>query len=575
MKANNPIPASFSTSDGDIGTAPNGGRAHQSLIAHTERLVLRTWKVRDGVWCVVGNGLSNQTFVEGPEGLIAIDTGESIEEMTAALEMIRAETKAPVAAVIYSHFHYTSGTKALFDVPDVPIWGHTRIEQNLGQAGTELSAVGARGLIHQFGIALPDEGEDALVNSGLGIGYRNKSHSPFTPGFIPPTHTFDSPTTTTLAGLRVELTPAPSDADDSVTIWFPELGVCVHNIVWPALFNVFAIRGEEYRDPRVLLAGIDHVLGLGAEHLVASHGPPMSGTEPIRKEVTDYRDSIQYLWDQTVRGINKGLTVDELSEFVQLPDRFGRSFLTQQHYGLAEHHVKQIYTGLRGWFDGDESRLLPTPPVEKARRMIEGFGGTEEVRRQAREAVDDLDLRWALELSSWLVHCEEDDDGRADGGTAGDRQLLAFVLREVAQRTTSANVRNWSLTRALELEGRLDMDRHRVHRFSTGIVLNAPLKSLHALRVLLDPIKAAGRHQHLLVELGGVTGGMMLRDGVAIPTDGSGADFSASMDVATWAAIMASKAKLSDQLGSGAVRTDHPDDVAAFFACFDHAGLSA
>ena len=46
------------------------------------------------------------------------------------------------------------------------------------------------------------------------------------------------------------MTPAPSDADDSITIWFPELGVCVNNIVWPALFNIYAIRGEEYRDPQ-------------------------------------------------------------------------------------------------------------------------------------------------------------------------------------------------------------------------------------------------------------------------------------------------------------------------------------
>jgi hypothetical protein len=51
------------------------------------------------------------------------------------------------------------------------------------------------------------------------------------------------------------VTPAPSDADDSVTIWFPELGVAINNLAWPAMFNVFPIRGEEYRDPRVLLTG--------------------------------------------------------------------------------------------------------------------------------------------------------------------------------------------------------------------------------------------------------------------------------------------------------------------------------
>ncbi len=33
----------------------------------------------------MGNGLSDQTFIEGPEGIIAIDTGEPVEEMAAAL----------------------------------------------------------------------------------------------------------------------------------------------------------------------------------------------------------------------------------------------------------------------------------------------------------------------------------------------------------------------------------------------------------------------------------------------------------------------------------------------------------
>jgi isopentenyl diphosphate isomerase/L-lactate dehydrogenase-like FMN-dependent dehydrogenase len=42
-------------------------------------------EVRPGVWCFVGNGLSNQSFIDAPEGIIAIDTGESIEEMNEAI----------------------------------------------------------------------------------------------------------------------------------------------------------------------------------------------------------------------------------------------------------------------------------------------------------------------------------------------------------------------------------------------------------------------------------------------------------------------------------------------------------
>ena len=42
---------------------------------------------------------------------------------------------------------------------------------------------------------------------------------------------------------------------------------------------------------------------------------------------------------------------------------------------------------------------------------------------------------------------------------------LATALRGVAYTTTSANVRNWSLTRALELDGSSNLERFRTHRF--------------------------------------------------------------------------------------------------------------
>jgi alkyl sulfatase BDS1-like metallo-beta-lactamase superfamily hydrolase len=156
--------------------------------------------------------------------------------------------------VIYTHFDYVAGTAAIAGAGDtVPVWGHERIVSNRRRVGVELGPVATRGLIHQFGILLPPDGPDGLVN--VGLDFRRAEHAPFTNGFVAPTDTITEAATSTLAGLRVEVTPAPSDADDSVTIWFPELGVAINNLAWPALFNVFPIRGEEYRDPRVLLTG--------------------------------------------------------------------------------------------------------------------------------------------------------------------------------------------------------------------------------------------------------------------------------------------------------------------------------
>ena len=269
-----------------------GRRADAMHLEHTARFARRFHEVTDGVWCLVGNGLSNQSFVRGPEGLIAIDTGESTQEMDAALAELRRVTDEPVVAVLYTHFHYVGGTAAITaSEPVTAIHGHARLAFNIARTAGEIGPTYSRGLVEQFGTSLGNDGPDGLVGIGLGRTYRNAEHAPHTPGHVPCTHTFDRACSFMVAGLEVHVQPAPSDADDSVTFWFPELGVAVHNLVWPTLFNVFAIRGEEYRDPRVLLAGLDHLRSLGAAHLLATHGPPMSGADEIARRATADRKS--------------------------------------------------------------------------------------------------------------------------------------------------------------------------------------------------------------------------------------------------------------------------------------------
>lgn len=557
---------SFEQAPSSVVTASNGGLAHRDHVAHGDVIRREWYRVRPGVWCMVGNGLSNQTFVEGPEGVIAIDTGESREEMREALAHLRDDTDLPVVAVIYTHFHYVDGTEEVFADAGrtLPVYGHERIVANRRRTASEIGPAYARGLVEQFGVAMPPEGPDAIVNVGLGWSYRNQAHSPFTRGFVAPQHTFtDTPTSLQIAGLRVEVTPTPSDADDSVTLWFPELSTCVHNIVWPVLFNIFAIRGEEYRDPRVLLRGIDHVISLDPEHLVGTHGPPISGAAVVRRRATLSRDAIAFLWDQTVRGINKGWGTDRLAAEVRLPDLYDDDYLTSERYGVAEHHVRQIHNGLRGWFDGDPAKLFPLPPVERAERLIAGFGGRVALAAQVDTALATNDLRWAAELATWLV--------TADGDQA-DCDRLAAVLRAIGQRSPAANIRNWCITRARDLEGATPLDRHRLHRFRRADVQANPLPSLSTLRVMLDPDRAAGVDVHLrLIVAGHGVAGLHVRHGVAVPSTGEGATLELSVDAGDWAALLtggATAARLVES-GTGRVAGGTAAEIDALLRCFD------
>ena len=523
----------------------------------------------EGVWTFVGNGLSNQTFVQGPEGIIAIDTGECVEEMKAALAELRNHTDVPIVAVLYTHFHYVAGTSAI-DSPlgaALPIYGHERIVGNIARAAGEIGPAYARGLVQQFGTTLPLDGADGIVNVGLGLYYRNPAHRPFTPGFLPPTKTLRGGEVLTVAGLRVETEFAPSDADDSLTYWFPDLNVCVQNNIWPAVFNVYAIRGEEYRNPQNMLPGIDHVLTLNPEHLISTHGPPLSGATDIQRRVTKYRDIIQLIWDQTVRLMNRGHTMDEIAHMVELPPGSDEDYFTTQHYGLVEHHVRQVYTGIRGWFDDDPEKLFPVPPKERADKLVTGFGGVEKVRESVGVAITTDDLRWALELASWLWKHSDAQDV--------DRALLARVLRVIAQRTTAANIRNWCLTRARDIEGTENLDRHRIHRLRERQVLGmSAVDSVRLLRVLVVPERAIGLDVHLCLNISGEPVGLHVRNCVAVTTDGSQAAHSLALDKGVWAKILGGSLSIDVALHQQLASVD--GDVArvrAALTVFDVPGL--
>ena len=533
---------SFESNADNTVTTETGQIVHRDLVDHSKRLVRNFYKVGDHIWCLVGNGLSNQTFVDAPEGIIAIDTGESNEEMRTAIAELRIHTKKPIVAVLYTHFHYVAGTQAVLDEsPDtkVEIYGHSKIAYNRVRTATEIAPSYSRGLVEQFAITLPQDGPDGNENVGLGRFYRNPEHKTQTNGFIKPAHTFDKPCTIKVAGLEVEVTPAPSDADDSVTYWFKSLDCAVNNLVWPVLFNVFAIRGEEYRDPRIMLTGIDHLLSLKPTHLVGAHGMPISGSAEILRRVTRYRDSIQFLWDQTVRLTNRGYTSTELGHSIHLPEFFDEDNLTSEFYGVAEHHVRQIRAGLLGWFDGDPANLFPLSRVEHSNRMIAGFGGREVVRQKTNDAIDANDLRWACELSSWLVNSTEVEQS--------DKLLLAKTLRLIAQRTTAANIRNWCLARARHLDGTFDLTRFSQHRLSRKQIVSSPSETAVAiLRVLLVPERASEIDTHICFKfVDRPQTGLHIRNCIACPTDGNGADITIDCSIETWADILAGELLLS------------------------------
>ncbi len=532
---------------------PKGEIADPGLIEHSERFRPKRWTVTDRVHCLVGWGLANCTVIEAPDGLVVVDTGESVEEANDHIAQTRSFTEAPVAAIVYSHFHYVSGTSAWLSGIDhpIPIWAHHKLPGNVAGSTAETGPSWIRRALTQFGVFLPHEGPDAMPNMGIGPFMFNPEHTTRTAGYEPPTDVAtEFPAAVELGGLDAVLHSAPSDADDSLVIHFPDLGVAINNNLWPALFNIYPLRGEPYRDPQILLEGLDLLRDLEPEHLVGVHGPPISGHEEVQRALLDYRDTIQFLWDQTVRAINRGIDPDVLSHEIVLPPRLARSPYARQHYGLVRHHVRQIHGGVLGWWGNDGAELMAHHPAEEARRIVAGFGGRGAMLAQLETALERDDAPWAARLGSWLLRVDPDDDDARRGKAA--------ALRRIGQTTTSANVRAFTLTEARELEGSTDRSALTRPIVSRHQVRTAPAETyLRALRVQIDPDRAADLHRRLVVHLDDAEPmALHVRGGVAAfesPPRGE-ADLLLELDLDAWADLICGKESVGALLDSDRAR---------------------
>ncbi len=551
-----------------IATGPKGEVAHRDLIAHSAVFEPRLHRVTDRVHCAVGFGLANATLIVGPEGAIVVDSGKNVGEAEAhQAQFDTVPGGGGVRAVLYSHSHYIDGTSAYrARNPEVEVWGHEDVDANHRMFSAEAGPRLLLGALRQFGFLLPPEGPDAMPNYGLGpflFGPTADTGS----GYLAPDHTVAGDTEVTIAGVRIALYEHASDSEDTLVIHLPDDDLVINNHVWPSLFNIFTMRGEPYRDPNVHLAGIDRILELDPEHLVGVHGPPVSGRENVRRLLTTYRDSIQFIWDQTVRGMNLGLEPDELVDFVQLPESLRTGDFNGEFYGVVPHHVRQVHSGVAGWFGAECTDLYPLAPAEEAVRIVAGFGGRDTTVAEARKALEADDPSWALQLATWVLRTDDGDDEA--------RAVKVDALRLVAQTTTSSNVRAFCLSQALELEGAIDWSWAKGYRIDEHSVLADPIGAVRVLRVLLDPRAADGVDTAVrfrFTDLDQVVG-LHVRNGVAAfsPTEPPRADLGLELTGTTWAALLTGAVTLHDAVdqGTAGLTAGSLDELASIFSLFD------
>lgn len=446
-------------------------------------------EVAPGLYSAVGYGIANSILLVGQDGLVIVDTMDDRKAGEEVLAEFRKISALPIKAIVYTHSHpdHIFGSAAFAREGSPQIYAHETLKATVERLASETTPIISTRSARMFGNYL--KGED-LINAGIGpfLGYDSESRA----DYIPPTHTFKDRLSLNIAGISLELIHAPGETDDQIYVYLPEKkALLTGDNFYKAFPNLYTIRGTWFRNLKNWYKSLDIVRELGPEFLVPSHGRPLSGKKFIYETVTDYRDAIQFVHDQSLRGINAGLHPDDLVEYVKLPEHLAKSPYLQEIYGKVSWSVRSSFNGNLGWFSGDSGDLHPLPKDKAADLIQRLVGGKEALLKFTRDSFAQGRHQETLQLTGYLL--------RLDPNSEEARRLRIASLEILGKKEANANAKHYYLTEALELREKfvaklpIRPSSELLKKYSVSVIFSSLVSNLDPVATL-DLDKKVGFH---------------------------------------------------------------------------------
>ena len=154
--------------------------------------------------------------------------------------------------------------------------------------------------------------------------------------------------TITIDGLeiRFQLTPG-TEAPVEMNAYFPKYkGLWMAENCTGTMHNIYTLRGAQVRDAEAwarFILEAEYLFVDETEVVFQSHNWPHWGKETVKEYMQDTAAVYQYINNQTLHYINRGLTPVEISRKLELPDRLNKVWYCRQYYGTLSHNIKAVY----------------------------------------------------------------------------------------------------------------------------------------------------------------------------------------------------------------------------------------
>lgn len=400
------------------------------------------------VHVAVGFGLANSILIKGEGEDIIIDTMGGIETAQRIINEFEKISLNQNKTVVYTHFHadHILGAQAFTDNYNVErIVSHrSTIEEVENFFGIKRDIIGPRSLKMFNSILLE---KDKGITNGIGIKLEAGRD---TPGYVKPNILFDQKLSLDVGGNKIELYHAPGETDDQIFVWLEDGKVLFPgDNIYKAFPNIYTIRGTSYRSFRSWYQSLEKMLSLKPEVLVPSHGLPIVGAENVKQILTNYRDAIKYVHDQTMRNLNLGMSPLESAQSITLPESLKKDPHLYELYGTVEWSSRNLFNGYFGWFDGNPTNLFPEDSSLTASRILKLISA-EKLNKELLDASVNNDHQWALYVSDILINSGNESDEII--------KIRAKALDGLGDQAYNPNARSYYKSSHAELVGELNSD---------------------------------------------------------------------------------------------------------------------
>lgn len=176
--------------------------------------------------------------------------------------------------------------------------------------------------------------------------------------FIDPDIAFDQHYAFELGGRKFDMISTPGgETTNALIVWLPEEKIAIVGNLFGPIFrhqpNLNTVRGDKIRSALQFIRDIRKVRDLEPEMILTGH-ETITGRDYIRESIDRIADSVEWIRNHTLAGMNAGKDVFTIMRETVLPDHL----VLGEGHGKAIWNARAIWTEYTGWFDYDSTAAL-------------------------------------------------------------------------------------------------------------------------------------------------------------------------------------------------------------------------